>query len=402
MNDYVGIVRKDGIYKMAINQINKIVNSIVGQAIGRQNLIGTDTSFVSLGNEILSSSESTESVYSVLIDRIGRTVSSIRPYFARASKMRRNPMEWGVVLQKLSMPLSPAVENPAWLGVDDTSDGNVLAPANTQKPIQKLFNRVSTWEHDGTIWNNQLRHAFTSPEAMMAFIDMLFTAVYNSQEMAFENLDNLCRANLIAQLVNEVNQPRVIKLLTMYNNINGSSLTPAQAMLDKDFLVYAAQTISLYSQRMETMSVTFNDGSVERHTPRNMQSMTMLADFAKAFSYVAKSEVFHNDIVSMPNYVEVPFWQGYKGLASTTNLWDFNETSKVDVLVETGDDSPSEVTTSGVIALLSDFETYGTTVMNQSSSSMYNPRRKFTNYFYQADTGYYNDLSENAIVFLLE
>lgn len=383
---------------MAIKQVNQIVNSIVGQALGRTDLVGTDTSFVSLGDAVFSSDANVESVYKVLLERVGRTVSSIRAYRSRNANMRRNPMEWGAVMQKLSMPLSDAVENPSWLGVDDDSDGNVLSPANKQKPTQKLFDKIATWEHDATLWNRQLRHAFTNAEAMMAFLNMIFTAAYNSQEVSFENLDNLCRANFIAELWNT---KRAINLLALYNTQTNKSLTVGTCMHDSDFLIFSAMTIALYSQRMETMSRTFNDGSMDRHTPKDLQNLCVLADFSKALDYSAKSKVYHDEIVSMPMYVEVPFWQGSgKGNESADkDAWNFDKVSAINV--DRLSDDALNVQAKGIVALLTDYEAMGTTIQNMSTSSMYNPRRKFTNYFMQADLGYYNDLSENGIVFYI-
>lgn len=379
---------------MAIIQVNQIVNSIVGQALGKSEIIGTDASFVSLGDEVLSDDKKTESVYNVMVDRIGRTVSSIRAYRGSRVNMRRNAMEWGVILQKLSMPLSKAEENPSWLGVDDDSDGNVLAPANKTKPIQKLFKKVGTWEHSATLWNRQLRTAFTSPQAMMAFMDMIFTAAYNSQEKSFEGLDSLCRASYISKLM--TTPDRKVNLLNMYNTRSGKSLDVNSCMFDADFLIFMAMTISLYSQRMETMGLTFNDSTIERHTPRDLQCLTVLADMSKAMSYYGKSKIYNDELVSMPNFLEVPYWQGSGMKGGKT--WSFEETSRIYI----ARDSAPEIETSGIVALLCDHESMGTTVQNNTTSSMYNPRRKFTNYFMQADTGYYNDLSENGIVFYIE
>ncbi len=373
---------------MGVRQINMIVNSIVGQALGKTTLVGTDTSFVSLGSEVFSSDANTDAVYKVLIERIGRTVNSVRAYRGDSGNLRRNSFEWGVVLQKLSMPLSNAVKNPSWLDINDNSDGDVLKPANTIKPTQKLFNKVSTWEHDATIFNRQLRFAFLSPESMGAFIDMIFTAVYNSQEVAFENLDNLCRANLAGNLVGT---SRAINLLNMYNTETNKTLTVNSCLHDSDFLSYASMIISLYTKRMRKMSRTFNDGTMDRHTPRDLQNLAVLADFSERFNFVSRSQAYHDNIIVLPNYVEVPYWQG----SGTT--WAFEDVSAIKVMV--GDDASKEVNQTGIIAVLSDIDTMGTTVQNMSTSTMYNPRRKFTNYFMQADLGYYNDTSENALVF---
>lgn len=376
---------------MGIVQVNVIANSLVGQALGREDLIGSDASFVSLGDDVLSTNTNTELVYSVLGDRIGRTVSAIRAYERQPMYMRREPMEWGIALQKISMPLSDAVENPAYLGIDDDSDGDVLKPANKKKPIQKLFSKVSTWEYDCTVFNNQLRQAFTSPEAMMAFLNMLFTAVYNSQELAFEGLDSMCRNSFIAGCANTPS--RQLKLLTMYKAETGNTLTAEQALNNVDFLIWAAKTMSIYSKRMRKMSISFNDGTIERHTPRDLQHLTVLTDFSEAMSYTARSQVYNEELVQMQGFEEVVAWQ-----STQKGTWSFSNISSVSI--NNGEKTPT-TTIQNVVGLLADYESYGTTIQRMDVSSMYNPRRKFTNYFYQAETGYFNDLSENGIIFTL-
>lgn len=384
---------------MGIIQVNKIMNTLVGQALGRSELIGSDASFVSLGTEVLNSQTNVEAIYNVMLERVGLTINSVRALRSKYSSMRRNPMEWGVILQKLAMPLNEATENPSWQGVDVAGDGDVLSPANTNKPTQKLFNKVSTWEYNDTIWNRQLRFAFNGATQAMAFLDIIFTNGYNSQEMGFRALDRTCRNSLIAYTLNT---PRAINLLANYNKETGGSLTVANCLHNSDFLIYCAQTIAEISSYMEEMSRTFNDGTMDRHTPKDLQSLAMLTKFNKAFQYVAKSQVYHDELVSMPFFEEVNFWQGSGENDDDTDslAWSFNDVSSIDVMI--GENAETEVKQSGIVAVLCDFEALGTTIQEMSTSSIYNPRRKFTNYFMQADLGYYNDTSENCVVFYIQ
>lgn len=392
---------------MAIIQTNKIMNSLVGQAIGRTDLIGSDASFVSLGDEILSSQNNVESIYNVLVERIGMTISSVRAMRSHYSKMRRNPMEWGVVLQKLSMPLNEATNNPSWDGVDIKGDGGVLSPANTNKPIQKLFNKVSTWEYSDTIWNKQLRFAFEGANQAMAFLNMIFTNGYNSQEMGFRALDRTCRNSLMAYTVGT---SRDINIREMYNNMTGKNLTREEYMQSPDALIHGAQIIDEISTYMEEMSRTFNDGTMDRHTPKDLQIIQILTQFSKAMQYVARSNVYHDNLIVLPNFEEVNFWQGTGTTTESanapittsntnlmTNAWNIDNTSKIDVII--GENANKEIETDGIVAMICDFEALGTTVQGVSTSTSYNPRRKFTNYYMQADMGYYNDTSENCVIF---
>lgn len=374
---------------MEVKQIYEIVNSIAEQSLGMKGLTATDTSFVSVGAEVLSSDKNKDAWYNVLIDRIGRTVMSIRAYTANGAELKREPIEWGMVLQKLAFPLPKASKNDSW-------NGNGIANADPFEkfaltPKQKLFATISTWEVDATIPDVQLKTAFTSPDAMGAFIDGIFTSVYNSLEVSYENTANLCRANFIARKSKAENTNAYVNLLDLYNTETNADLTVAKCMYDVDFLKYCAMTISLYNTRMATMSKLFNDEDLERHTPKDMQIVNVLADFASRMNVYLQSDTYHNDLVKLPNYTEVPYWQG------SGETYAFADTSKVLVNY----DGKNDIEVSGVVAVIYDRDAMGVTIDNKRSRSIYNPREEYTNYFYKADMGYYNDMSENGIVFYI-
>ena len=374
---------------MEVKQIYEVVNSIAEQALGLTELTPTDTSFVSVGNEVLKSDTNKDAWYNVLIDRIGRTVMSMRAYTANGAELKREPIEWGVVMQKLSIPLPKAKNNDSWNG-QGTESKNPFEKF-VLEPKQKLFYSISTWEVDATIPDVQLKTAFTSPEAMGAFIDGIFTAVYNSLELSYENTANLCRANFIGRKSKSSNTNAYINLLDRYNTETNAGLTVDKCMYDVNFLKYCAMVISLYTTRLATMSTLFNDEDLERHTPKDLQVVNVLADFASRMNVYLQSDTFHNELTKLPNYTEVPYWQG------SGADYGFESTSKVNVNY----DGETDVEVNGIVALVYDRDAMGVTVDNKRSKSIYNPREEYTNYFYKADMGYYNDMSENGIVFYI-
>ena len=374
---------------MEVKQIYEVVNSIAEQSIGLKGLTATDTSFVAVGNAVLSSDGNKDAWYNVLLDRIGKTVMSMRAYTANGAELKSEPIEWGIVMQKLSIPLPKAKKNDSWNGQSVTATNPF--EKTLLEPRQKIFYSIATWEVDATIPDVQLKTAFTSPEAMGAFIDGIFTAVYNSLEVSYENTANLCRATFIARKSKSNNTNAFVNLLALYNTETSSTLTAENCLFNADVLKFCSMQINLYTNRLASMSTLFNDEDVERHTPKDAQVVNVLSDFSARMDVYLQSDTFHNELTKLPNYKPVPYWQG------SGTSYAFADTSKVIVNY----DGTNDVTVNGVIAVIYDREAMGVTVDNKRTKSIYNPREEYTNYFYKADMGYYNDMSENGIVFYI-
>ena len=369
-----------------VNQIYTIINSIASQALGKTAVVNTDTSFVNLGTEILSSDKAVDAWFNALIDRIGRTVMAMREYKANNAELKREPIEFGVILQKLAVQMPDAVKNTSWNKQSDAASNPFDKSAMTIK--QTLFTDFSTWEVDGTIPDSQLKTAFTSASAMAALIDAIFTAMYNSLELSYENTANLCRANFMA-----LRKAKGYNLLSMYNTATNKTLTVNNALTDADFLRYSSMMINLVSNRMAVLSRTFNDGSIDKFTPRDMQIINILADFNARFTSYLQADTFHKELVALPNFKAVPYWQG------SGTSWSFEDVSAIKVQPSSSE-IPIEM--KNVVATIYDRDAMGVTIDNRRTKSIYNPKDEYTNYFMKADMGMYNDLSENGVVFYLE
>lgn len=375
-----------------IQQVYSIVNDVAKEAFGVDAVkTGTalETSFVDIGATALSSETNIDAWYKTLIDRIGRTVMAIRAYEVN-DDIHHEPFEFGAVLQKLSVKLPTATTNTTWNG-QKVKHSDPFQKSEMEI-IQTLFSKIATWEVDGTIPDVQLQTAFTSAEAMGAFIDGILMAMQNSMNADYENMSNLCKANFIALASAGERQ---IHLLTEYQTASGSStiLTPSAAMMDLDFLKYFSMRLKLMSDRMERMSVTFNNGTVQRHTPKEVQVINVLSEFSNAFDTYLQSDTYHQEITALPYYRSIPYWQG------SGKTWSFDDTATVNITQETGG---TPIVVPNVIAAIFDRDALGVTIDKRRTKSIYNPKDEYTNYFMKCEIGYYNDMSENGIIFTLD
>ena len=73
------------------------------------------------------------------------------------------------------------------------------------------------------------------------------------------------------------------------------------------------------------------------------------------------------------------------------------ECSKIDVKTSAG----NTVSQDGIIAIMFDRSALGVSCMNKRTTTNYNGKAEFTNYWFKQDAMYFNDTNENAVVFLL-
>lgn len=315
----------------------------------------------------------------------------MRKYSRSKNTMAREPFEYGCILQKITVEPPEAKENNAW-EIGDVSYTPTYAPVIKSNVKQKLFNKVSTWEIDVTIPDNQLRTAFTNETEMAVLIDAIFTSMDNRMEQALESCGNLTRANFIARKIKASKPCGAINLLHNYNTLTNQTLTVDSALMNKEFLRYAIGQINLWIPRMEKISTLFNEEGFHRFTPADRLVVNILNDFVEQVKTVLQSDTWHDELVKLPLYESVPYWQG------TGTDYAFASTSAINVKI----DESTTVEESGIIGVLYDYDAMGTSIVERRSSSERNNKDEYTDYYNKANMGYFNDMSENGIVFYMK
>ena len=374
-----------------VKQIYSILNDVAKQTLGTEAIAVVDTqSFISLGDKVLKSDTDTENFLSKLTDRIAKTVYSVRNYTGINKNLMREPFDYGVIVQKIHVEMPEAKENNAWK-IGEQGYTPTYAPVIKPTVSQKLFNKLSTWEIDVTIPDFMLKTAFLNESSMATFIDAIFTAMNNAMVMCVDNNANLIRANFIGNKIHSAKPTQAINLLKEYNALTNSNLTVASCLRDVDFLKWATMQISLWTKRMRVMSKLFNEDSNSKFTSGEYLVLDVLQDFASSTATFLQSDTYHKELVALPMYNEVPYWQG------SGETFAFADTSKISVKI----DGTTEVTQGGIIAVAYDYNAIGTTINEPRSTTERNNKDEYTNYYNKATIGCFNDLGENGIVFYI-
>lgn len=373
---------------MDTNQIYSIVNAVCQETMGESALVATDTaSLVAMGNAILSSSTNTEAFIDTLVQRIGRTMISYRPYKSKLGLMAVSDMTMGAIMQKVKVKMPTAVEDVTTQLIDGQSIDQYIV--SKPRATQKLFVKRTPYTFYITIQKKWLREAFVSESAMGSFIAAIYGEVENKLELSQENLARLCMANFMATISTDTN--RVINLVSDYNTATGESVTAASALYDEAFLRYALGRMNNISKKMETMSVLYNDGTETRHTPKADQRFVSLVDFQTALETQVQWAAFHEEYVKKQNGIEVPYWQAAQ---SPMNI---------NLVIEGDDPEQEESTTlSNIVAFIHDRDALGTYRKEvEVATTPLNARGLYTNQFWHMNDLYFNDITENGIIFTL-
>ena len=386
---------------MKVKQLHTLANTVTQEVLGKTGVINEDlTNLVDVGEEIFNT-DNVDNYVKKLVNHIGKVIFVDRLYKGGAPSVMMDSWEFGSVLQKISSELPEATENQSW----ELEDGKTYSPDVFYQPevSAKFFNSKVTFEIQLSFTELQVKQSFSNAEQLNGFISMLQTSVENAMTVKLDGLIMRTINNMTAEVIADelgageetdltVTGMRAVNLLKLYNDEYKETLTKDVALSTPEFIRYSSYIISLYKDRIAKISKLFNVGGKDRFTPEDRLHLVLLSDFDKASNVFLNSDVYHKELVQLPQGIEtVPYWQG-SGVD-----YSFEEISKIDVKNSSGD----IVSADGILGVMFDRDAIGVANLDRRVTTNYNPKAEFYTNFYKFDAGYYNDLDENYVVFFI-
>ena len=388
---------------MEVKQIVKLMNSVSQEVLGKTDLVNEDlTGIVDMGTEVFNQNAIDNYVKS-LVNHIGKVVFVNRPYSGKVPSGLMDAWEFGSVMEKISADIPQAEENDTW----NLADGQEYKQDVFHKPTvtAKFFNSKVTFEVPVSITERQVKESFSSAAQLNGFLSMIYNAVDKSMTIKTDALIMRTINNMVAETLDadktafggvtvdysSASTVRCVNLLKLYNTAKGAKLTAATAILDPDFIRYAAYQMGLYADRLGSISTLFNVGGKERFTPKDALHTVLLSDFAKAAQAYLYADTYHNEQVLLPKAETVPSWQ------ATGTDYAFANVSKIDVKSASG----AAISVGGVLGVMFDRDALGVTNSDKRVTTNYNAKAEFFNNYYKFDAAYFNDTNENFVVFFI-
>lgn len=386
---------------LQVTQIYEFLNEVTNQSIGGTAITVKDpSSFVSLGNVVMSG-DNKEEFYKKLALQIAKITVESRKLMRKDMGFVYDTFQYGFYLEKIrTKTIARTSENNSF-HVNDGSMEQVdpfgVIKNDATDIIMQVFAGRGVFEIDKKVWDYQLDVAFQNANQMANFVDLIFADMENGIELAIRDMEHITLSTSIAESLNYNGQTKR-NLLSEYNTIVGeqSAITSAECMTNKDFLRYASKEINLAIKRMHDVSKLYNSQGAENWINNDSElDVRVLSDFSSATASYLESDTYHKELVSLPNYSEINFWQG---VGSNGN---FDARSKVFIKKSAIGGTTGNVEQSGIIAYVSQKGRLGVLFDRYRVKSIYNAASEATDYFAKADKGFFVDPYASAIAFYI-
>lgn len=397
--------------EITFNQLATVLNAIVAQATGKTGIAATDTSsFVTVGQEALKCGYDT--LGTAISQVLGKTIFSARPYTAKFRGLEMSKQEYGNSSRKLS-PIDKDFENDPSIDPAQMVDGGSIDPYVISKPLvqQENFYGTEVMKKSLTIYDWQLDQAFTGPDKFGQFVSMMMQNASDMLEQARENTKRMTIVNLIGAVLGNYAANQNVKLVTEYNSylsLYGQDMltwatikgNPVQYQRFMRFAYARVATIaSMLTERSAKYHVSLPDKTIMRHTPYEYQRLYMLGQERYDMEAQVLADAFHDNYLKYADVETVNFWQ-------SINTPDaINVTPSY--LIASGENvgnvaKGAAVNKSGIFAVLMDRDAAGVVQVNERTTTQYNGRGEYTNYWFSAAMRFYNSFTENVVVFTLD
>lgn len=387
--------------KPSIANFNSVttLNSIISQATGKTAINAFTGDFVSVATTALGIAP--DALLNAISQVISRTVFSIRPYNRKFAGLFVDNMKWGNHVRKINIGDKDWEVNVSY----DLVDGQSIDADIVSKPdiLQTNFYGQCVYSKHYTIFRDQLNIALQNEEEFERFYTMLVQNTMDMIEQCHENTARATIANLIGGKV-KGDTSNVIHLVTEYNDVTGLALDSDTVKKPENFVPFykwafsRIKTISgLMTERSLQYHINITGHNIMRHTPVQNQRLYLYTPEMNNVESSVFSSVFNEQYLKMMDYEGVNFWQSIKtpmGINIKANYVLPSGSVTVDA---TG------TATSNIFGVLMDEEAAGiTTYGARTAATPYNARGEYTNVWWHFNDQYWNDFTENAVVFLLD
>ena len=394
-----------------------VMNSLVHQATGRDDLTATDTSsFIDAGTAVLNTG--TENVLNALSVLIGRTIIASRPYTGKFKLITKSEADaYDNRIRKISFyardnqasgMFNTDLNTNLGRGLSDTDGTGSMWEQNPAIPVERYFFSEFTWDKSHTQYPEQIKKAFRDEREFIDFINGVLVEVQNDIESTIEAknravvIDRLAGQYLMTQN-GKIGNESCVNLTAEFNKEFNTTYSTKEILSEHltAFLEFYVARIKIDSDRLENRTAMYHDPLpttidgvnyvVLRHTPKANQRFIYYSPFFTMAKARVLPEIFNPQYLDFKQGEGVDYWQSIKA------------PSAIDVTPALPDGAvSSEVKLDLVIGLLFDEDALLT---NNKFTGMYttpvNARHVYQNMWWHYLYGMVSDYSESAILYYM-
>lgn len=390
---------------MSFEQAATVLNSLVQQATGTAALTATSLAdYISVGQQLLQTGYDPLNIG--ISQMVSKTIFAYRPFSGMLSSLDRDANEWGAITRKVNAIQQPVEQSGVYTLTDGTHAPDMF---DVRKPKlwQSNFYGFDVWTDHVSVTRQQLKNAVTNPAEMGRLLDLILGTKSNEMEMSRVAFRRATIANMIGALNALANTAQVRHLLTEYNAATGLSLTSQTVKQPANyggFFRWAYAQIAKTSDMLRNPNALYHlnptAGVILRHTPKEDQRLYIYSGALHDVDAQVLATTFNPDRVDsqLPAVTEaVDFFQSAQTPDAIKVIPAYIDATGAVVA------NPTAQNVTDIFALLCDRDAMGVNFYDQSVEvSPYEAAGKYYNYWYHDAHRYYCDVTENAVLFLLD
>lgn len=315
---------------------------------------------------------------------------------------------FGAIVQAISIEVPEVTESHAWKDfspVVDPSTGDVTYATagiyNLYLPIvdTKYYTKSISWELPIAITNEQWDVAFDNASEALSFVTYVLMCVDNAIVIHLENMNNASRNNFIAEKVHYASTQgatgvHVINLVEEYQKSKAepANMTAEAYLNSTDGLLNGVEVLMNHIDLLRKPTRIYNTEQKLRFTPDERLVVQVLSQYENRLNVVGRSNIYHDELVALPGHEKIPYWSA-PGLVNA-----FADVANINVKTASG----NSVDVDGVVAFVADKWSILHTIRNKRVASTYFDPEDLTQYYNQFRDQYMNNLTMNAIVFVVQ
>lgn len=398
---------------LSFNQLSSVLTTIMKQATG----VNTDIQPVNTSSFVTVAQMALKTGYDPLSTAISqvlsKTIFSVRPYTRKFKGLNVSNQRYGNHVRKLTAIDKPFEDDDRFTLADGVSVDQYKV--NKPKVLQTNFYGANVYQKSMTIYKDQLDCAFSSPDEFASFITMIMQNASDMIEQAHEEtaratLHNLAQGIYVmedtpdgADLAKAKGGMRSVNLLKLYNQESGKTLKVADVYKAENFegfVKFAFTTINNIADLMTDRNALFcsqlTDYNIVRHTPINHMKFYLYSNLVNKINSEVYSSVFNPDFLKLVDFETVNYWQ--------SPLHPTSVSGDVNAIANDGTVSfVSGGSLDNLLGILFDEEAAGYTTVNEwAKPSPFNAKGGYYNQFWHFTDRYWNDFTENAVVFYMK
>lgn len=364
---------------------------------------------INVGNQITNMVPRASVIYDPLVTRmsalVGRTLMAIRPYEDRLKGIEVTKEAFGWITRKENFVDSDPEQNKTFT----LTDGQSIDPWIVRKP--KV---IETASYGGgqitrfkTIYEDQIKGALASPAELDSFISSVLMQFNNEIAQDREQYKRTALLNLMGSIYGADDSNRCIHMVSLYNDITGSELDSQTAFAPANFEAFTQwsygfiqKLIGLMSERsyiyhVNPTAATPISGNIARQTALKDMRVFLNTGFKADMAARVVANTFNRDELKEVQYESVNYWQN---INSPTNV---NVTAKA--ITSDLTETTFIAQMSNVFGLIMDRDALTVSFMNDNTgNSPYNQMGRYYNIIHNEDVQIRQDLTENAVLLLLD